>query len=59
MDLTSVQRKEALQMLLEISDVFCVDIEDLKSPAKGEPFEIDTGTAKPIKQRPFRLGDEE
>ena len=46
-------------MLLEISDVFCIDIEYLKIPAKGEPFEIDTGTAKPIKQRPFRLGDEE
>ena len=46
-------------MLLDVADVFCTDIEDLKKPAKGEPFEIDTGNTSPIKQRPFRLAPRE
>jgi hypothetical protein len=46
-------------MLLEVADVFCTDIEDLKQPAKGEPFEINTEGASPIKQRPFRLAPRE
>ena len=58
-DLAPIGRREALQMLLEVADVFCVDIEDLRTPAKGEPFEINTGDAPPIKQRPYRLGEKE
>ena len=46
-------------MLLGVSDVFCTSIEDLRIPAKGEPFEILTGTSRPIKQRPFRLAPRE
>ena len=46
-------------MLLGVADVLCTEIEDLRTPAKGEPFEIDTGDAKPIKQRPYRLADRE
>lgn len=36
-------------MLLDVAEVFCTAIEDLKVPAKGEAFEIITGEAKPIK----------
>ena len=36
-------------MLLDVADVVCTDIEDLRVPAKGEPFEINTGDSRPIK----------
>lgn len=46
-------------MLLDAADVLCTAIEDLQIPATGEPFEIDTQDARPIKQKPYRLGEAE
>ena len=46
-------------MLLSIADVFATSMMDLAVPAKGERFSIDTGTAVPIKQKPFKMGRKE
>ena len=42
-------------MLLGVADVFATSLDDLVVPASGEEFEIDTGDAVPIKQKPFRM----
>ena len=44
------------QVLLEYADVFCINKGDLKTPALAEPMHLDTGDAKPIKQRAYKLG---
>ena len=46
-------------MLLGVADVFATSLDDLVVPASGEEFEIDTGDAVPIKQKPFRMGNRE
>ena len=56
---TKKERQQALQMLLAVSDVFATSLDDLIVPASGDEFEIDTGDAAPIKQRPFKMGNRE
>ena len=46
-------------MLLSVADVFATSLDDLSTPATGEPFYIDTGDSPPIKQRPFKMGHRE
>lgn len=46
-------------MLLAVADVFATSIMDLAVPAKGDAFTIDTGSATPIKARPFKMGRKE
>lgn len=58
-ELTRGMRREALQMLLEVASVLATSIEDLRTAAKGDPMEIDTGEARPIKSKPFRQGPKE
>ena len=49
------QVQQLLQLLLEVSDIFCIDKEDLRQPADAEAMHIETGECKPIKQRPYKL----
>ncbi len=42
-------------MLLDVAEVFATSLIDLREPAKGEKFKIDTGSSAPIKCRAFRM----
>ena len=53
------EKRQAYQMLLAVADVFATSIMDLAVPAKGDAFTIDTGSATPIKARPFKMGRKE
>ena len=53
------ERREALQMLLGVADVFATELTDLVHPADTEEFTIDTRDSPPIKQRPFKMGRKE
>ena len=53
------ERREALQMLLGVADVFATELTDLVHPADTEEFTIDTRNSPPIKQRPFKMGRKE
>ena len=46
---TDEQRTAALQMLLEVADALAVSMDDLRVPAAGAKFRVDTGDATPIK----------
>jgi len=56
---TDDEKRQLHQMLLQVADVFATSLQDLSTPASGDSFEIDTGTATPIKQRPFKMGARE
>ena len=42
-------------MLLDVAEVFATSLEDLKHPAVGEKFQIDTGASPPIKKRAYKM----
>ena len=53
--LPNVRKTELYQMLLDVAEVFATSLDDLRQPAKGEKFRIDTGTSPPIKRRAYKM----
>lgn len=58
-ELTTIQRRALLQVLLEHGLVFCCDKADLKTPALAEPMHIHTTEGGPKRARPYKAGPQE